>query len=549
MALALIVCTVAAGPGCRRSDDGATASRDVQDAPRANVESLRPVAPPQLAGAEDGLQDRIRARFDALEVLRSSSTAEPAELAAAYGEVGKLLLGAEFFEAAEPYLLNAQTLAPRDLAWPYYLAHLYRLQNRFDSAIAAFDRALANEPGYVPALVWLGAMHVDAGRFAEGEPPLQKAVTLQPQSIAARFWLGRAALGAGDAKRAAEHLEAALSIDSDVAAVRYPLAMAYRRLGDPQRAELHLSRWKEGRVEPDDPLMGEIGASLQTAVSYEVQGTQALEQGKWREAAGMFRKGIEVAPRDATLRQNLGTALFLGGNAAAAQAEFEEAIRLWPRYAKAHFSLGVLLDAGGREAEAIRHYREAVSHDANMTTAQLSLADALRRSGEVEPALAHYEAILKIDSAASQARFGRAMALVRLGRYREARTLLEEAAARHPEQPGFIHALARVLAAAPDEGVRDGARAWSIVQSLEQQFGTNAALTETAAMALAETGRLSEAVARQRKAIDEARSENRAGILPVLLGNLRRYEAGMPCREPWSPDDPVHRPPPPAPPG
>ena len=37
---------------------------------------------------------------------------------------------------------------------------------------------------------------------------------------------------------------------------------------------------------------------------------------------------------------------------------------------------------------------------------------------------------------------------------------------RHPDQPDVAHMLARLLAAAPDDRVRDGRRAMEIVQDL-----------------------------------------------------------------------------------
>jgi len=537
----LLAASLVLAAACRNSPPSA-------DAPTLTLrDSLRPVAAPELAGVEAGLQERIRSRYASLMLLREAPRegvphVGDDELAAAYGEVGKLLLGAEFLADAEPYLLNARTLAPRELAWPYYLAHVHRLRNQPDQAVAAFQQAVTIRPDYVPALVWLGASHMDGGRGAEAQPLLEKAVALAPRSVAARFWLGRAALAAGDHTRAVEQFEAALQADPEARPVHYPLAMAYRALGDQARAADHLARWKEGRVEPDDPLMAEVGALLQTVVGYEVTGTRALEKGDWSGAAAMFREGLAVAPRDATLHQNLGTALFLGGDAPGALAEFEEALRLSPGYARAHFSVGVLMDASGRDAEAIQRFTDAVRYDPNLVNARFSLAEALRRTGQVEAALPHYEQIVNADPSASQARFGRAMGLVRLGRYRDARTALEEAVKRHPEQPGFLHALARLLAAAPDEGVRDGMRARGIVLGLQKQFGSNPALTETNAMALAELGRFDDASTRQREAIAAAQKQGRTDVVAAMQLNLKLYEARMPCRQPWADDDPVHRP-------
>ena len=71
--------------------------------------------------------------------------------------------------------------------------------------------------------------------------------------------------------------------------------------------------------------------------------------------------------------------------------------------------------------------------------------------------------MLRLNPAVSQASFGYAMGLVRLGRYHEARDRLERDVQSFPDQPGLAHALARLLAAAPDDRVRDGARAVRLV--------------------------------------------------------------------------------------
>jgi tetratricopeptide (TPR) repeat protein len=385
-------------------------------------------------------------------------------------------------------------------------------------------------------------MHVDNGRGDLAEPLLTKAISLEPRSAAALFELGKAALAAGDSARAVTQLEAALAADPGADGVHYALALAYRARGDEQRAAAHVRLWKDERLYPADPLMAEITDLLKTAVVYEIRGTQAMDDRKWTEATALFREGLKVAPRDATLHQNLGTALYLAGDPRAAEAEFEEAIRLLPGYAKALFSLGVLMEERGRDADAIDRFSRAVASDPTMVNARASLADALRRSGKLDAAISEYSEIVKIDPSASDARFGRAMALVRLRRFAEARAVLEDAVRVHPEQPGLAHALARLLASAPDDAVRDGPRALSMMQSLEKTVAPSLALIETMAMALAENGRFAEAVARQRQAIAMATQARRTDLATRLSENLRRYESNMPARTPWADDDPVHFP-------
>ena len=142
--------------------------------------------------------------------------------------------------------------------------------------------------------------------------------------------------------------------------------------------------------------------------------------------------------------------------------------------------------------------------------------------------------------AVSQAAFGYAMALVRLGRYREARDRLEIATQTYPDQPGLAHALARLLAAAPDDNVRDGPRALTIVETLLKNQRT-VQLAQTMAMALAESSRFDEAVQWQRGAMSAATSTGRPAD-ESLAANLSRYERRLPCRVPWPENDPVFRP-------
>jgi tetratricopeptide (TPR) repeat protein len=512
-------------------------------APAVNVRAaLRDTPPPTMSGVEAPLQDRIRQSYASLMSIRGAPTVSDADLGRAYGQVGKLLLAAELFEQAEPHLQNAKALERGELAWPYYLAHSHRLRYQTDAAIPLFEEVLRINTNHVPALVWLGTLRADGGRADLAEPLLSQAVSLEPGSAAALFGLGRVALAAGDSARAATHLEAALAADPDADAVHYALAMAYRARGDGVRAAAHLRRWKDERLYPVDPLMAEVTDLLKTAVVFEVRGTQALDDGRWADAAALFREGLKVAPRDATLHQNLGVALYLGGDRRGAEGEFEEAARLLPGYARALFSLGVILEERGRDQDAIDRYSRALASDPTMVNARASLADALRRTGKLDAAVAEYVQIVTADPSASQARFGHAMALVRLRRFADARAVLEEAVRAHANQPGLAHALARVLAAAPDDAVRDGTRALAIMRALEMSSPPTLVLIETTAMALAETGRFTEAASRQRQAIALATQNERSDLVRRLTDNLRRYESNEAVRIPWADDDSVHVP-------
>jgi hypothetical protein len=116
---------------------------------------------------------------------------------------------------------------------------------------------------------------------------------------------------------------------------------------------------------------------------------------------------------------------------------------------------------------------------------------------------------------------------------------LAEAMDLHPQEPAFARAVARLLAAAPDDRVRDGRRALSMVQDLLGRQPRTIELAETLAMASAEVGEYSGAVATQREAIAAAERMGRRDVVARLNANLERYQAGRPCRTPWQASEPI----------
>jgi len=524
------------GSGCRSR--GGESPPSTQSAATATI---RAVALPDLSGAAPQVQEHLRQQYAAFKEKADAPGIDASARASAYGDLGALLLAAEYLDAAEPCLLNAHTMAPGDVRWPYYLGHLHRFKNEPAAAVIWFEEALRQQPDDVPALVWLGEEYLAENKTDAAVVPFSKAASLDPRSGAARYGQGRVALARQQYRDAVTHLEAALALAPAASRVHYPLALAYRGLGDRAKAETHLKLRGDVDLPPADPRMDALGRLLRNASAYETRGVQALNERRWPEAVSNLREAIAIDPDNAFIHLNLGTALYLTGDAETARGEFETALRLSPNLPKAHYSLGVLMEARGHDREAIDHFSAAIAADPQFVEARMELADSLRRSGRAADALPHYQEIISTNPGVSQALFGSAMALVRLGRYAEARDRLAEGMKTYADQPGFAHALARVLAAAPDDRIRDGAAALTLVQGLWATQRT-VALAETMAMALAETGRFDEAVRWQHDAMAQAARERLHAGAMWAADNLQRYERREPCRTPWSADDPVFHP-------
>jgi tetratricopeptide (TPR) repeat protein len=504
----------------------------------AGTYTLRKVTLPDLSHAAPSVQQQLRDVYTSLQRKIDGTNTPNDQLALAYGQMGMILMAAEYNNEAEAAFLDAQTFNPRDPRWPYYLAQLYKIRGDAPKSATAFARALQLQPDDVPTLVWLGEARLDEGKPGDADPLFAKAAGLQPASVAAQYGLGRVALAKQDYARAVLYLEKALLLDPRATVIHYPLAMAYRGAGDQAKAEAHLAQRGTLAIKPDDPLMKQIDAMLNSAIGYEVNGADALDRGDWKGAADAFRKGIEVAPQEASLHHKLGTALALLGDGPAAMNEFERSIALDPSFSKAHYSLGVILAATDQPAAAIQHFQAALKSQPGYVEARLQLAHTLRRSGQPEASLVHYAQIVKEDARVPEARFGYAAALIRLRRYAEARDYLAEAVTIYPNELSFANAEGRLLAAAPDDKVRDGKRALRFAQAVLRQVRTSDTL-ETMAMAQAELGQFTEAVTWQKQAIAAAEQAGDREIAVRIADNLRLYEAHKPCRTPWRPGEPI----------
>lgn len=511
---------------------------------------LRDVTLPDLSRVDTAVQEQLRQQYSALQAALARADATPDHRAAEYGRLGMLLHAAEYYDAAEPAYLNAQSLAPMEPRWPYYLAHLYKNRGQVDRSSAAFSRVLELRPDDVPALVWLARASLERGDAAEAERLLARADTLAPRTVAVLAARGQTALLRKDFSAAAARFEEALAVDPSAASLHSPLATAYRALGDSTRAESHARQWRNTEILIPDPLRQDLDLALGSALSYELRGVRALEARDFATAADFFRQGSKVADASTalgrSLRHKLGTALYLGGDVDGAVEQFTAVVRAGgadrdESVARAHYSLGILHGSQGRVDEAIEHLAEAVEQSGTYVEARQALADMLRRARRDELALPQYAEVLRLSPQASEARFGYAMALVRLRRYKDARDWMTEATELHPDRGEFKHALARLLAAAPDDTVRDGPRALELIDEL-LKGPRSVALGETTAMALAESGRFDEAVAVQRRVIEAARAEKGAIDLAFMTANLRRYEMRRPCRTPWNDADSMQTP-------
>ena len=186
------------------------------------------------------------------------------------------------------------------------------------------------------------------------------------------------------------------------------------------------------------------------------------------------------------------------------------------------------LNRQGDVEQAIAKLREAVELAPGNERVSFQLAGLLASMGRFEEAGPVFASVVALDPQNSAARRGEVTAIIVQGRYRDARRKLEEGLVALPRDGQLAHTLARLVATAPLDEVRDGELALQLalkVYEVVQNFETG----ETVAMAYAETGRFEQAVALQRQLIEQAEQAGENSKLEGLKERLLAYQR----KEPW----------------
>jgi tetratricopeptide (TPR) repeat protein len=165
-------------------------------------------------------------------------------------------------------------------------------------------------------------------------------------------------------------------------------------------------------------------------------------QGKWDDAAGIYRGILRDDPKAPEVHYRLGQVLLNKagdtGPTDEARAEFEKELEVNPTNASAEFILGELARRAGKFDEAARHFARAAGMDAEFSEARLALGVSLAAAGKYAEALKPLEAYVRMEPDDPVGHYQLAMVYARTGNRAGAEhelALQKEAAAKRQALP------------------------------------------------------------------------------------------------------------------
>jgi tetratricopeptide (TPR) repeat protein len=199
----------------------------------------------------------------------------------------------------------------------------------------------------------------------------------------------------------------------------------------------------------------------------------------------------------------------------------------------AHGNLGGILLKQGKVDEAITEFQETVQINPADAEAHYNFANALRKKGRVDDAIIQFQKALQLQPAYASAHNNLGNTFLQTGRLDEAIDQYQQALQLEPANPGVQINLASLLATSPHAARRDGHKAVELAEQANQLTGgENPLVLHTFAVALAEVGRYSEAVATAQHALRVAEAQSNTSLARALQSELELYQAGKPARGP-----------------
>jgi len=228
-------------------------------------------------------------------------------------------------------------------------------------ALIYLEEVIRTAPQNAKAVLAVGHIHLEAGRYGDAREHLERAVRLSPGSADAWIHLGSLEEAVEDHAAALRDFEAALAILPDSTFALVSAGRAQGKLGQTRIAQELLQRAL--KIEP------------RNAEAANQLGLLLAGQDRTEEARKWFQQAIESQPNHASAINNLGVLYMRMQKPQDAIAAFRYGIQVAPDEETAYVNLAHVYVVSGDRAKARETLQQLISRRPDSTIARRGLAE------------------------------------------------------------------------------------------------------------------------------------------------------------------------------
>ncbi|MFT5430154.1 MAG: tetratricopeptide (TPR) repeat protein [Myxococcota bacterium] len=285
-------------------------------------------------------------------------------------------------------------------------------------------KALGKAPGFEQAAILLGETLLKLGEHRTAIEPLEKALIATLDSVPLQHLLGVHLFRLDRFREGAPLLEMVARAEPDRFDVSYLLAGHFYRTRRLRKAERHAANYL--RLKPDD------------AAIHGLIGNVHLLAGRRDQAISAFQNVLRLDPQNITVRVNLGNVLYQ-------LKRFDKAIEIYtyvhrkrPDLALVQYNLGSCYYALKKWQDAREHFEGFLKLEPNHAQGHYFAGSALANLGKVRLAISRLARATLLDPADPWAPFALARLALGLGDLSTAESYIQTALARKTDEVDIL---------------------------------------------------------------------------------------------------------------